>query len=404
MGDAETAEYPPFPVPRVCPFHQPERSSGEPAGKPVSRVSLPTGSPAWLVTGHALVRQILMDPRASSDRTHPGFPHLNAVPVANLPKSTPPLIALDPPEHTVHRRMFISEFTVKRMQQMRPRIQQVVDGCIDELLAGSRPADLVQALSVPVPSMVMCELLGVPYEDRTYFKERTRVLLKRNSDPAEARTSLMELMGYFDRLITGKEEAPGDDLLGRAIVKYRETGTYDHHYMVKSAALLLNAGHETTANMISLAVVALLEHPGQLADLRADPRHTPQAVEELLRYFSVVDHTMARVALDDIEIGGETVRAGEGLIVLPSTANRDGEVFDHPDRLDISRADVRRHVAFGYGNHQCLGQNLARVELEIALNTLFARVPGLTLVKPVEELAYKDQEQVYGLYELPVTW
>lgn len=406
MSAAETEEYPAFPTPRACPFHTTGQDARTPVGdgRPVSRITLPTGKNAWLITGHAYVRQILTDSRVSSRRSAPGFPQLNQVPTRELPKSTPPLIGLDPPEHTVHRRMVINEFTVRRLRSLRPRIQEIADACVDDVVAADRPADLVRILSGPLPSMVICELLGVPSADRAYFQDRARVLVDRNTTADAARGPLIELVGYMDKLVQDKEQHPGDDLIGRLIAKYRAADLYDHHFMVKTSVLLLNAGHETTSNMISLGVVALLENPGQLADLRNDSSLMPNAIEELLRYFSVVDHTMARVALEDIEIGGETIRAGEGLIALPSTANRDEEVFDQPDTLDIHRDHVRQHVAFGYGNHQCLGQNLARVELDVVLGTLFERIPALRLAVPVEELRFKDEGQVYGVHELPVTW
>lgn len=405
MADDVTTEHPPFPVPRGCPFgRQEDRAAGRDAEPPLTRVTLPTGATAWVVTGFERIRKLLADPRISSDRRRPGFPHLASVPVGNPPDETLPMVTLDPPEHTAHRRMFVHEFTVRRMRRLRPRIQEIVDGCVDDLLAGDRPADLVQAISVPVPSMAICELLGVPYEDRDFFKTRTKTLLDRNNSAAEMRAGFGELLGYFDKLITLKEKDPGDDLLGRAIVKYREAGRYHHGYMVNTATMLLNAGHETTTNMISLSVVALLENPAQLAELRANPELTAHAVEELLRCFSVVDLTVGRVATEDIELDGETIRAGEGVIARPSSANLDPDVFADPHQIDIHREEARHHVAFGHGSHNCLGQNLAREELEIVLNTLFARIPDLRLAKPADELSYKDTEQVYGIHEVPVTW
>nr|UPI48934.1 cytochrome P450 [Micromonospora sp.] len=409
MGDDVTIEHPPFPAPRACPFGGGNGQAAGPdarpdAGPPLRRVTLPTGATAWVVTGHERVRRLLADPRVSADRRRPGFPHLAPVPVGNPPDEMLPMVTLDPPEHTAHRRMFVNEFTVRRMRLLRPRIQTYVDACVDDLLAGDRPADLVQAISVPVPSMAVCELLGVPYEDRDFFKSRTRTLLDRSNSAEDMRAGFGELLGYFDKLITAKEEDPGDDLLGRAIVKYREAGRHHHGYMVNTALMLLNAGHETTTNMISLAVVALLENPEQLAELRANPALTAHAVEELLRYFSVVDLTVGRVATADIELDGETIRAGEGVIAQPSSANLDADVFADPYRIDIHREEARRHVAFGHGSHNCLGQNLAREELEIVINTLFARIPDLRLAKPADELSFKDGEQVYGIHEVPVTW
>jgi cytochrome P450 len=404
---ATTTEAPAFPMPRSCPLDPPPGYAkvGEEAA--VSRITLPTGKSAWLIMGHKYLRQILTDSRVSVNRIHPGYPHLVALTpeaLAMMSRVNDSLVGLDPPEHTIHRRMLINEFTVRRFQALRPRIQEIVDERVDRMLAGDRPVDLVEALALPVPSEVISELLGVPREDAELFQQCTLVAFNRKAPLDERIAAGVNLMMYVDKLVTEKEDQPGDDLIGRLVVKYREAAQYDHAHLVGLGMLLLMAGHETTANMISLGTLALLEHPDQLAELKRDPSVTPKAVEELLRYLSIVDISGgSRVALADIEIGGVTIRKGEGLIALLSGANRDGDLFANPDTLDLRRG-ARQHVAFGYGIHQCIGQNLARLELEVVFSTLFARIPDLRLAVPMEDLPLKDDASIYGILEMPVTW
>ncbi|TNC21680.1 cytochrome P450 [Amycolatopsis alkalitolerans] len=357
---------------------------------------LPNGNEVWALARHVLIRAMLTDPRFSSDRRNPGFPLLvERRQVTNFRAS---LIGMDPPEHGPARRAVVGEFTVKRMAALRPRIQEIVDEHLNALLAGPKPADLVQALSLPVPSLVICELLGVPYADHEFFQTRSSMLLRRTTQPEDRARAIDELRDYLAALIGRKETEPGDDLLTRQLSK-----TTDREELVSLAFLLLIAGHETTANMISLGTVALLEHPEALAALRDDPERIPDAIEELLRYFTIAEFATSRVAVEDVELGGVLIRKGEGVIALGNTANRDPDAFSHADDLDLERG-ARHHIAFGFGAHQCLGQNLARMELQIVFDTLFRRVPGLRLAAPSGELPYKDDATVYGLYELPVTW
>jgi cytochrome P450 len=401
----ERTELPEFPMRRHAPFDPPDQYAALRADAPVTRAVLPGGRPAWLVSGHEHVRRLLADPRVSSDRLLPGFPMVVQVSQEQLRRSASfgrSLIGADPPEHTAQRRMLITEFTVKRVQELRPRIEQIVADRIDAMLASGGPVDLVKELALPVPSLVICELLGVPYEDRDFFQGRTKVLIRRSTEPAEREAVGAELRAYFDELITAKEADPGDDLLGRLIVRNRETGVFNHELLVGLSTLLLLAGHETTANVIALGTLALLENQAQRAALVADPDRAPAAVEEMLRYLTIVEAGF-RVATADIELAGTTIKAGEGIVALGASANRDAAAFGHPDEFDITRG-ARHHVAFGYGIHQCLGQNLARTELDVVFRTLFQRIPNLELAVDMAEVPFKDDALIYGVYELPVTW
>ncbi|MGW3964015.1 cytochrome P450 [Amycolatopsis sp. NPDC005003] len=393
-----------FPLARTCPFAPPPAYEKLREAGPVHRVTLQSGQEAWAVTRLEDVRTVLNDPRFSSDRFNPGFPILTREGRPQRRRFTASLINMDPPEHGAARREVVGEFTVKRMKALQPRIQQIVDEHIDAILAGPKPADLVSALSLPVPSLVICEQLGVPYADHDFFQSRSSTLLNREVSQ-EARMQAVEgLQNYLDELVTAKEANPTDDLLGRQILKQREEhGEAAHDELVSLAFLLLLAGHETTANMISLGTVALLENPEQLEIIKNDPGKTLDAVEELLRYFTIAEFATSRVATEDVELGGQLIREGEGVLGLSYSGNRDAAAFDNPDELDIERG-ARHHVAFGFGPHQCLGQNLARMELQIVFDTLFRRIPDLKLAAPVDRLPFKHDSSIFGLYCLPVTW
>ncbi|GAA2231557.1 cytochrome P450 [Streptomyces nogalater] len=394
-----------FPLRRTCPFAEPPEYAGLRADAPVSRAALKVnGKPAWLVTRHEHVRQVLGDSRVSSNLKLPGYPHQFHIPEELLAQVRLMMLNMDPPEHTAHRRLLIPEFTARRVRELRPRIQQIVDERVDAMLAAGGPVDLVTALALPVPSLVICELLGVPYEDHARFEEWSAALMNHDLSPQEYGAAVQALDAYLDQLVTRKESEPGDDLISRFLEKNRTERIADHTDVVTMARLMLVGGHETTANMIALGVLALLEHPDQMAELRADPALLPNAVEELLRVFSISDSGTARVAVADIEVGDVTIRAGEGILALNNAANHDESVFPDPGTLDIHREEARAHLAFGYGVHQCIGANLARAELEAVYGTLLRRVPGLRLAAEPGELRFKDDAMVYGVYELPVTW
>jgi cytochrome P450 len=256
---------------------------------------------------------------------------------------------------------------------------------------------------MPFPSRVICELLGLPYAEHEYFESRTQTMMSRAAPAVERTRSAHEVRAFLDEVVTGKERHGTDDLLGRLIARQRADGGVDHEAVVSMAFVMLVAGHVTTANMISLGALALLCHPDQRDKLIADPARLRPAVEELLRYLSIVEAATARTAVADTEVGGVPIRAGEGVVAVGLAANRDPEVFDHPDELDIDR-DRRQHVAFGFGPHQCVGQNLARLELQVALGRLFARAPALRLAVPVAELSFKEDANIFGVHALPVTW
>ncbi|WP_328622344.1 cytochrome P450 [Streptomyces sp. NBC_00354] len=389
-----------FPQDRTCPYHPPAAYRPLREGRPLSRVTLFDGRSVWVVTGHAEARALLSDGRLSADRQNEAFPAPTKR-FKGLQNRRTALLGVDDPVHNTQRRMLIPSFTLKRTAALRPAIRQTVDRLIDDMIARGPEAELVSAFALPVPSMVICALLGVPYEDHEFFEAQSRRLL-RGPEPADVEDARARINGYLADLIERKRTHRGDGLLDELVERRLETGETDIDELVSLAAILLIAGHETTANMISLGTFTLLRHPEQLTELRADPSLISVAVEELMRFLSIADG-MLRVATDDIAIGGVTVRADDGVIFSTSVINRDPAVFEEPDALDWHRP-ARHHVGFGFGVHQCLGQNLARAEMEIALGTLFARLPGLRLAAEPDRIPFRPGDTIQGMVELPVAW
>jgi pentalenic acid synthase len=390
-----------FPQDRTCPYHPPAAYDPLRAARPLARVTLYDGRQVWLVTGHSAARRLLADQRLSTDRTRDGFPVTVPRLVLEPNRRGAALLGVDDPEHRTQRRMVLPEFTLKRAAALRPEIQRIVDEHLDAMIVQGPPADLVTAFALPVPSMVICALLGVPYADHEFFQEQSRTLL-RGPAAADVRRARDRLQEYLGQLIDTKCEKPGTGLLDELVRGPLAEGRTDREELVALALILLVAGHETTANMISLGTYTLLRHPDRLAELRADPGLLPDAVEELMRTLSIADGLL-RLATEDIEIDGETIRAGEGVVFATSVINRDTAVYPDADDLDFHRP-ARHHVAFGFGIHQCLGQNLARAEMEIALGTLLSRLPGLRLAAPAEQIPFKPGDTIQGMLELPVAW
>jgi hypothetical protein len=384
-----------------CPFDPPPELKSQQQEGPLTKVRLWDGSTPWLVTRYAEQRTLLADQRLSADVGRPGYP--SSVPI-RPGHSAISFILMDDPEHARLRRMVTGRFAIKRVEALRPAVRKIVDDLIDAMLAGPNPVDLVEAFALPVPSLVICELLGVPYTDHDFFQRNSKILINRNADPDERMAGHAALAGYLDDLMGDKIANPGNDLLS-GLAERVKAGELTRQESAQMGVLLLIAGHETTANMIALGTLALLEHPEQLALLRDedDPKVVAGAVEELLRYLNITHNGRRRVAAEDIEIVGQTIRAGDGVILANDIGNRDPEIFADPDRLDIHR-DARSHVAFGFGVHQCLGQPLARMELQVVYSTLYRRIPTLRRAVDLDRIPFKHDGSVYGVYELPVTW
>ncbi|WP_235435919.1 cytochrome P450 [Mycobacterium sp. EPa45] len=360
-----------------------------------------TGQPAWVASRYEDIRAAVTDPRMSAN---------------TLPESVKPpgeeddmpvfFARTDDPEHNRLRRMLTMDFTVRRAKEMAPDIQQLVDGFLDKMIAAGPPRDLVRDFALPVPSLVICLLLGVPYEDHEYFEEHSVAGLDVKTSDEQRTASIMTMIGYITELLQRKKDEPGDDLLSRLMTHNVADGEISVMTAAMTGWVMLQAGHETTASMIALGTLVLLKNPDAFARLRDsdDPTVRLQIIDELLRYLTIVHSGLVdRIATEDFELGGQLVRKGEHVMMNLTAGNYDPAFVENPERFDIDR-NPRGHLAFGYGVHQCVGQNLARTELDIALTTLARRLPTLRLAVPEDELDFMNDQAIWRLKELPVTW
>ncbi|WP_157246442.1 cytochrome P450 [Nonomuraea typhae] len=382
-----------------CPFDPPKELLEAREHGPISRFPFPDGHQGWLVTGYDLLRAVLADQRFSSRRElmrHHPLIDLGDIEVPPAPPGE--FLLMDEPQHGRYRKPLVGKFTVRRMRQLTERVEQVTAEHLDAMEKAGPGADLVTAFAKPIPSVIICELLGVPYEDRGSFQDNIDKFLGGEVGDEELMAAYLATQSYLAELVAAKRANPTDDVLSDLL-----DSDFTDEELKGIALILLSAGFDTTANMLGLGTFALLQNPAQLAALRNDPALADNAVEELLRYLTVAKQ-FTRVALEDVELGGQTIKAGDTLILSYGTANRDPERFSDPHLLDLRRQDGG-HLAFSHGIHQCLGQQLARVELRVALPALVNRFPTLRLAVPAEEVALRPETaDIYGVKSLPVTW
>ncbi|MEU8687985.1 cytochrome P450 [Streptomyces sp. NPDC048665] len=376
-----------------CPFDPPAELIDARRHGPISRYTHPGGRPGWLITGYDLVRSVLADSRFSSRK------ELLNVGDFEVPPAPPgEFLLTDDPLHRRYRKPLMGKFTVRRMQQLTERVEQITAARLDAMEKAGPPTDLVTAFAKPIPAIIICELLGVPYEDRGSFQEQIDAFLGGETTEEELIAAYTATQEYLAGLVAAKRANPTDDVLSDLT-----DSDLTEEELRGIALILLAAGFDTTANMLALGTFALLRNPEQLAALRADPALIDRSVEELLRYLSVAK-TFMRTALVDIELGGQTIEAGTTVVLSYNTANRDPERFTDPHLLDLHRQDGG-HLAFGHGIHQCLGQQLARVEMRVAFPALLNRFPTLRLAVPAEEVGLRPETaDIYGVKSLPVTW
>jgi pentalenic acid synthase len=391
---------------RTCPYEMPPGYTRLREERPLSRVALYDGRQVWLVSGYTEGRDLLLDPRLSSDTLHPGFPYLTERQAAQQRAQhiELPLVGLDNPGHARQRRRVASSFGIRRVAALRPEIERLARELTDVMLAGSHQAELVGAYTLPLTFAATFALLGIPQEDRRILEERSRCMLSPagGDDGTSPEEAFFEIRDYLTGLIAERERKPAEGLIDDLIAHRAADASIGHDELAMTCVVLLG-GSESTSTTLASAVLVLLEHPEQLHQMRAEPTLTAAAVDELTRLVSVADG-LPRVALADIPFAGQIIEEGDGVIVSTMLMNRDPGVWADPDTLDIHRA-AGRHVAFGYGIHQCVGQNLARAEMEIALTTLLRRIPTLRLAVPVQRVpGHTPYVQQGGVAELPVAW
>ncbi|MBO0681382.1 cytochrome P450 [Mycolicibacterium sp. S2-37] len=362
------------------------------------------GMDVYLVTRHDDVKAVLADHERFSNTRPPGFVVPGAPVVSEEDQARARagnLLGLDPPEHQRLRRMLTPAFTQRRIKALEPRIDAIVTDHLDAMAAAGPPADLVENFALPIPSLVICELLGVPYADRADFQRRSARQLDLSIPIPERLEVGRQSREYMHSLVRRARTAPGDDILGMLVREHGAELSDDE--LVGIAGLLLLAGHETTSNMLGLGVLALLRHPDQLAAVRDDSAAVAPAVEELLRWLSIVHSGIPRITTTDVEIAGVEIPAGELVFVSLPSANRDPGFTDAPEVLDIARG-APGHLAFGHGVHHCLGAPLARMEMRIALPALLRRFPNLELAEPFDGVQFRSFHFIYGLRSLAVRW
>ncbi|NYI07165.1 cytochrome P450 [Allostreptomyces psammosilenae] len=381
-----------------CPFDPPAELTDARRHSPISSYTFPGGKPGWLVTGYDLVRSVLADSRFSSRRELMLHPTIDYGDIEVPPAPPGEFLLMDEPRHSRYRKPLMGKFTVRRMRMLTERVEQVTAEHLDAMEKAGPSVDLVTAFAKPIPAIMICELLGVPYADRGSFQNHVDSFMDGETSDEDLMAAYTATQEYLAELVAAKRANPTDDVLSDLT-----DSDLDDEELKGIALILLAAGLDTTTNMLALGTFALLRHPEQLAALRADPALVDGAVEELLRYLSVAK-TFQRTALEDVELGGHTIKAGSPLILSFHTANRDPERFPDPDVLDIRRK-ATGHLAFGHGIHQCLGQQLARVEMRVAFPALFDRFPTLRLAVPADQVPLRPEiADIYGVKSLPVTW
>lgn len=397
-----------FPPPRcpMRPLDPPPDLMRMSAEGGATRIRQWNGVEAWVFTRYDDVKSALVDKRLSADPTRPGFPEKSAAYSQILGKDRN-LRTMDDPEHATQKRMLLQDFSVKRVEEMRPAIKARVESLLDAMIKKGPPSEFVSDFALSIPTMVICEILGIPYKDRDFFSALSQDCVSSEVSADVAAKAGKELYTYLDDLMAQKDKHPENDLLSRLVVEQIRSGLLTRKDAVELARLILIGGHETTANMISLSTLALLRNPDQLELLKTNidnPAFLSNAVDELFRFVSVTHNGRRRVAVEDVLIGKQLVKVGEGVILLNNVADRDELIFPSADKLDLSRKNANTHLAFAAGIHRCLGATLSKCEMELVHGAIWKRLPNLALATPFEQLQFNEGATVFSIKAMPLTW
>ena len=395
-----------FPLKRDSPFDPPEQYAALRARSPIVRATLWDGSETWLALGYDAVRAILKDPRFSVEAKNPGYPFVTETRKAALLTEKPNLSNTDPPDHDRFRRMLAPMFTAKRIADMAPLVESLVEDLIDTMVRKGGPLDFASEFAWALPILVLEELVGIPSDRREIFVRAVDSRFDLNAPIEVTARDSLALTQMVEELVIAREADPGSgmDVMSRLVREHVIPGNLARDDAVMMLQQLLIAGFDTTAHMISMGTLILLENPGELAKITADPAKTRNAVNELLRYVTVLQFFTARTATADVEVEGTLIREGEGVMTFLAAANRDPRQFPEPDTIDVERPEASRHLGLSFGVHHCVGQFVARLEMETAFNAIFRRLPGLRLAEPVQDMDFTYDGLSFGPRHMLVAW